>query len=536
MANITEILRDHVTLEVECLDRLYLNGYIPNMQVPGDLINFLVHHRGNKIPSPVLLHRMTTEFRDSVVAYAFERNIPIIKFERGERKDDIAKKYLESFSKPYGVVFIGTAQEKATAFKGAKKDQSGYVGFDYSRQSVFVTYYYFYIYDEEFGPGFIKICTYAPFTMKVCLNGHEWVKRQLCKRGIKFEPLDNGFLSCDDPKNLQAICDELGPEHFQAFLSRWLDRLPLPITREDREAGYSYTLSIWQMEVSLTQVFSRPLKGRQFFEVVIRENIDLGRPDRVQLIFDRSLQKNTPSQYRTRVVQHGVQPSLHVEYKSCHVKQYFKENRALRTETTINDPKDFGVNKNISNLSHLQKIGRNINRRLLDVQRMSQNCMMSEESVKRVVQPTTTKDGQQAPGLRFGDDRVMALYGALTSFEHLTNGFTNQSLRNKVADLLEPEHGTYTSSRMTYDLRRLRLKGMIHRRPGTNRYFVTPYGQKVALFFTKLERCVFRPGFASMDEKVHVPGPISNAFKTLERSIEKLVIQANFEVYPKNLL
>jgi hypothetical protein len=110
------------------------------------------------------------------------------------------------------------------------------------------------------------------------------------------------------------------------------------------------------------------VRGREFFEAVIRENLDLGRPDRVQLIFDRKIIKTTPGQFRTRVIEDGVLPSLHIEYKTSRVKQYFKEGRALRTETTITDPKDFGVNKNLSQLPYLEQIGRQINRRLLDVQ------------------------------------------------------------------------------------------------------------------------------------------------------------------------
>jgi hypothetical protein len=89
------------------------------------------------------------------------------------------------------------------------------------------------------------------------------------------------------PKKLQEICDSLGPEQIEAVFRKWLQRIPLPLRPEDRAAGYDWSLSIWQMEVSLAQIFDRPLRGREFFEEIIRDNLDLGRPDRVQLIFDR---------------------------------------------------------------------------------------------------------------------------------------------------------------------------------------------------------------------------------------------------------
>ena len=522
MANINELIRNHVTLEVECLDRIYLNGYIPNMQIPGQLITFLVQHRKQKIPSPALLHKMTQNFIQDVKRYAEENDIPIIHFKHGERKDDIAAKMRRKYPAKNGVVFIGVAQEKAYAFKGRKKTQKGYIGFDYSRQSVFVNYYYFYLQDDDFGPAFIKICSYVPFPIKVYVNGHEWAKRQLEKQGVAFESLDNGFLSCSDPQTLQKICDQFSPAHIQMFFYKWISLLPYPLTEQDRQCGYIHRLSVWQVEVSLTQVFDRPLRGRQFFEEVIRDNLDQGRPDRIQLLFERKVTKSTPGSFRTRVIQKGVHPSLHINYKKSHVKQYFKENRALRTETTINDSKEFGIGKDLSNLPYLQQIGRNINRRLLDVQRVSHNCGLNGESIDRVVKPTVNKDGQQASGLKLGDPRVMALFLALTLFWHLVDGFRNADLRKHVADLLDMQ---YKSSMMTYDLRRLSRKGIICRIPDTNRYFLTPYGWKVCRFFTRLDARVFRPAFSAITNTEEIPYPqsLKKALDRVDRQIYRLI-------------
>jgi len=526
MPTINELLRQHVTLEVQSLDRIYLNGYVPSLQTSGGLVTFLTQHRGNTIPSPALLQQMGDVFVRSMRSFAEEYSVPILRFEPGVRKDDVAAEQRQSFTATEGVVFIGIAQEKAYAFRAQKRSEGKKVGFDYSRQSVYVNHYYFYLQDEDFGPAFIKVCTYAPFAIKVYLNGHEWAKQQLHKAGIPFEALDNGFLSCPEPGRLQAICDQLGVQQIQAFFDKWIARLPMPLTEEDRQAGYQHRLSVWQLEISRTQVFAEPVHGREFFEEVIRENLDLGRPDRIQLLFERRVQKNTPGQMRTRVIQEGVAPSLHVEYKSCHLKQYFKEGRALRTETTINDPTDLRVGKDIANLPYLQEIGREVNRRLLDVQRVSQDCTLSKESVDRVVQPTVTPDGQRAPGLKFGDVRVMALLAALISFLHLTNGLTHRALRQHVAAYLGLDLSAYTPGQMTYDLRRLRLKGILWRVPKTHRYLVTPYGYRVALLFTKLNARVFRTTFASLDPSEPIPRPLAEALKEVDRQIDAIVDHA----------
>jgi len=525
MLNINDFLRDHVTLEVECLDRIYLNGYIPNLQIPGQLIAFLVGHRKQKIPSPALLNQMTQKLVQDIKKYAEQNDIPIIHFKPGERKDDVAAKMRKRHPVTDGVVFIGIAQEKAYAFKGQKKKQKGYVGFDYSRQSVFVNHYYFYLDDVDFGPAFIKICSYVPFPIKVYINGHEWVKRQLEKQEIVFESLDNGFLSCPVPQALQETCDQLTPHEIERFFYKWINLLPYPLTEQDKRCGYGHRLSVWQLEVSLTQVFDRPLRGRQFFEEVIRDNLDQGRPDRIQLLFEHKITRRTPGRFQTRVIQNGVHPSLHINYKKSHVKQYFKENRALRTETTINDPKDFGIRKGLSNLPYLQEIGRSINRRLLDVQRVSQNCGLSGESIDRIVKPTVSKDGQRASGLKLGDPRVMALFMALTLFSHLFNGFHNADLRKHVADLLDME---YKPTMMSYDLRRLTRKGIIHRISHTNRYILTPYGFKVSRFFTRLDARVFRPAFGAITdaETLSYPKSLRKALNNVDREVDKLIAEA----------
>jgi hypothetical protein len=391
---------------------------------------------------------------------------------------------------------------------------------------VAVNHYYFYLQDREWGPAFVKIGTYVPYPVKLCLNGHEWVKQQLARSRMRFESLDNGFLSCAAPERLQAICDALGPADVQAFFDRWSGRLPWPLTLADRAAGFAHRLALWQLEVSLTQVFDRPVQGRHFFEAVIRENLDLGRPDRVGLLFPQRLTRATPAPahgYRTRVITDGVAPSLHLEYKRSHVKQYFKEERALRTETTINDPYDFGVNKSVDNLTHLRNLGCQINRKLLETERLSEHCTLTQAALDRLQQPSI-QDSQRVSALRFGDPRVMAVLHALTAFAHLPEGFRNAQLREHVGALLGR---TYSAAQMTYDLRRLRLKGLIHRLPGTHRYTATTYGLKVAFFYSKLYLRILRPQWAALlPDDDHLPRPLRAALDRLNQEIERIYDQA----------
>ena len=528
---IAELLKEHTTLSIESLDRVYLNGYVPTLQTAGGLRHFLVHQRNCPIPSPAVLGQMTREYVKAVEAFVEAEGVERVVFERKERKDEVANRIRARCAKRDAVVFVGLAQEKQTAFKAKTEQRQGRVCFDYSRQSVCVKQYYFYLDDEDFGPLFIKVGTYFPFPVRVCINGHEWAKRQLQKQGVGFEALDNGFLSRADAEQLQGIRESLGREQIQRLFAKWQERLPWPLSQEDRQAGYGHQLSVWQMEYSRTDVFARPMRGREFFEEVIRENIDLGRPDRVQLIFPRRIQKNTPGRFRTRVITEGVAPSLHIEYKNTRIKQYFKENRAPRTETTINDAGDFGIGKRLRHLPALVRIARHTNARILEVQRVSQDCVLSEASVQRLTQPSVSSDGQRAAGLLLTDPRVMSLLAALCLFVHLPEGFRNRQLRVHVGALMGLRPGEYTPAQMSYDLRRLRLKGIICRRPGTTRYTLTPYGLRVSLFVTRLHARLLRPGFAAIEpnDSMPVPHALRLALNRVDAEVQQILTQAKIK-------
>src|SRR5215831_14333040 len=407
---VADVLSEHVTLEVEGIDRMYLNVYQPRLQTDRGVAAFFRCHRGETFASSALMDPISKSFIAAVDRFVLQEQIPLITFATGQRKDDVAKEYHARSDGSERILFVGKAQEKTPVFRTEKRRNPD-TGQAYPwivRSTAMVNHFSFYGLDADFGPFFLKFCTYFPYNAKLCINGHEYVKRQLAREGIAFEALDNGILSCANPKRLQQLCDGLSAAKIDALLRKWLRRLPHPFTGRDRRAGYRYDVSILQAEFSLTQVLDRPLTGRIFFEEVIRENLDLGRPDQVQLIFGRRVTRQTPGRFRTRVLTEGVTPSLHIDYQRSRIKQYHKEGRALRTETTINDPRDFRLGKRLVNLPALRQVGFQANRRLLDVQRISQDCAVGEDAFRRVNEPVQI-DGQRASALRFADAAVQAL-------------------------------------------------------------------------------------------------------------------------------
>jgi hypothetical protein len=524
---VADVLGKHVVLEVECIDRMYLNAIVPRLQIVEGALRFIRQQRKAKVASTNAVEPMTRNFVKAIEQFVRQHQIPMISFQKGQRKDQLAAQMRVRFPRRDGVIFVGKAQEKCTVYRTEKrhnpKTKRAYAWI--VKSTALVNHYYFYCVDENFGPFFLKFCSYFPYNAKLCLNGHEYAKQQLEREHIAYQALDNGVRSCADPKRLQQICDALSAAKIDALLRKWLRRLPHPYPAADRAAGYRYQLSIWQIELSLTQVLDRPVSGRMFFEQVIRENLDLGRPKQVQLIFDRSVTRATPGPFRTRVITDGVIPSLHIDYKGTRIKQYHKEGQALRTETTINNARDFYIGKSLHNLPALRKIGFQANRRVIQVQTITQDAILAEETLQQLQRPRRV-EGQRVSALRLADPTVQALWNAVLMYDLLPAGFSNRQLRTYLAQLLGQPEEHLTQGRMSYHLRRLRLHGLIQRIPKTHRYRLTDFGLRTAVFCTRAYARIFRHGIGMvLPTTSPVPNPLLRCFDKLDHEIAAWVNQ-----------
>lgn len=518
---VNDLLDGHVVLDIECLDRIYLNGYVPNLQVGGQVVSFMTQHLGCPIPSPAIMEKIGTRFRRAVEAFAAADHIPVVRFGKGDRKIEVMHRHLaaQEATGRSGVAAIGVAQEYQNVFAATQRQASnGIPWFSFTKADRRVTCFYFYVWDVDFGAAFIKVCAYFPYPVKVWVNGHEWAKRQATQAGIGFTALSNGFARCEQPEQLQTICDQLGPGAISVFFQRWMSVLPLPLTEHDRDAGYWWELSMRQIEVSRTLVLDAPRRARGFFEALVADNLDLGRPDTVELIFTgknerRGRPLKQPPTFKTKVVTRDTEVTINAFYKHSRVKQYLKDSRALRIETVVNSPDDLRCHRRLQHLDELQAKARDVNARLLDTERVGQGCVLASPAFERVAQSSVTADGRRAPALRFGDPRVMALLGALCVGLNAL-GFTNRSLRAQVSRLLGM---VYTGNQMSYDLGRLRLNGLIQRLEGTNTYRLTSEGQRVAIFYTKLHHRLLRPLLAA--NAPPAPVELRTALRTIDRHV-----------------
>jgi uncharacterized protein YqkB len=234
--SVCDVLRDHVVLESECIDRMYLNVYVPQLQRVGGVVWYLRGHLGQRFASTATVAPKTVAFVAGIEKFVAAQGVDLVSFGKHQRKDDITLQYLQQFDADEGVLYVGRAQEKARVVRTERR-RCARTGMSYPwvvEGSAMVNHYYFYCVDDDFGPFFLKFCSYFPYNARLCINGNEYAKCQLRKRGIAFEALDNGILSCEDPKALQRICDGLDERKIDRLLRKWLARLPHPFDRHDR--------------------------------------------------------------------------------------------------------------------------------------------------------------------------------------------------------------------------------------------------------------------------------------------------------------
>ena len=190
-----DVVAGHVTLDVSCLDRVYLNGYVAKLQTPGGVVYFFRDHRGKPIVSPALFEPIGEKFRKDIRDWAHANGIPVIRFTAGQRKAEVMAPYLEAAAVAgrSQVVAVGCAQEFQLVWTARKRDTDpgGCPQFSFTKEQRRVSVFYIYIFDERMGPGFIKICTYFPYPVKAWVNG-QYAERPAMPHEAEARPVTLG--------------------------------------------------------------------------------------------------------------------------------------------------------------------------------------------------------------------------------------------------------------------------------------------------------------------------------------------------------
>ena len=313
-----DVLSGHVLFEIESIDRMYLNVYQPRLQYGGGVAAFFSGHRGHIYASSALMDPMTKAFVADIHHFVEAQGLDLVHFGKGEDKDDVTQRYLAAIPRHRGGPVRGPGPGEGTGVPHPEAPQPRNRA-DRTLAGAttrMVNHFYFYGVDEDFGPFFIKFCTYFPYNAKLCINGHEWAKRQVAKEGIGFEALDNGFAAVMTRRRCKRSATASRPRSIEALLRKWLRTCRTRSPRTTRR----------RLPLRPIDPPGRVLPDPGAGPAVDRSDVLRGgdpresghRPARQgHLIFDRRVTRpqRTPGRFRTRVITDGVTPSLHVDYK-----------------------------------------------------------------------------------------------------------------------------------------------------------------------------------------------------------------------------
>ena len=522
---VNDVLDGHVELDLECLDRLYLHGYLGQLQVGGQVIQFL-NHRGYPVPSPACLQQIGDAFRRRVASFAQANHIPVVPLKAADRNIEVMRPYLDRAAETgrSQVAAIGVAQETQRVFIARKRDTdpSKPPQFSFDKKDRRVTVYYFYLWDAGFGPAFIKVCTYCPWPVKIWVNGHEWAKQQARKVGLRLHRavqrvrlLRRPGPAAEDLRRAAArhhrgvLPAVAAPAAAAARARRPAGRLLVGAARWPRSRSPAPSCSPSPATPGPSSTPWSPTTWTSAARTPWRSS-STGRSG------------PTPTgEFRTNVITRGTEVTVNAFYKHSRIKQYLKDGRALRVETVVNAPGDLGCQRRLHNLDELQARARAVNARLLQTERAGQACVLANPVFERIAHPSVDADGRRATAMRFGDSRVQALAGALCVTLCAVTGITNRSLRALMTGLLGAPYGMTQAS---YDLARLRRNGLITRRPHANTYDLTPDGLAFAVFYTKVHDRVLAPLFAAGQPQA--PPQLRSALRTIEHHIDQRLAAA----------
>ena len=506
-----------IAFAYRCFDRLFCHALIRNLQWAGVVVSFLRQRRQADDLSPAYFRRISCDYHSWVEAQARQAGLTIAEPPRDVRRHDWVEPYFRALGEQPGTAVILKCRERARVAVSYPKR-----GNHIEMLWRYVNLYYFYLQDAQLGRLFVRLCPYFPFDAQVCLNGHEWLARQLRQEGIAFRQQDNAFVACEAPARLQELADTFGAAHILAGVEPWLGRWLPYFSAAERSQGYRHRLFVAQAEYCHNLIFHRRAALEGLFGRLLDSSRALGRPEKLAVIFGRPCFRPDTRTGQTEVkITKLHTPVLRTGFQKTSLKQYVKDKTLLRTETTCNQLRDLAVPKDVKNLPKLRQVLDASNERYLDVQQDVLASYLDRGQLQQLRQPTVSATGRRTPGLRLDDPRLLAVLQALTCFVYLIGKgcFRTADLLADVQRALD--NPAYKLSQLRYDLAKLRGKGLLTRIGGTQRYQLASQGYRLAVLYQKLYHRLYAPLTAGVLEPVPTDNLIANSRKTrLDRLYE----------------
>ena len=486
--------KSSIEFTYRCFDRILLNGLIQPFQQPERVIGFFNTYRDGKRVIRRTLTEIADQFHHWVINRAERWGAPIVEAPQQERRDDFVLQYLQKTEADHVAVIL-KAREPARILVAIGGEQNQCPHLELKQR--WVNQYNFYLNDQHWGPMFVRMCPYFPFSARVCLNQHHWLALRMQQEGIAFRQCKNAFLQCSNPERLQPLADSLTAQDLLRCEQKWLNAFtPFFTSQERRQAGCQHRLFFSQVELCDNLIFFRRAAVDQFAERLLDMNRTIGQPKKITLIFGRKVTRHYKGKLQTELEDLDLpNPVIRSHYAHGFAKQYVRDDRLLRTEPATNDVTDYGVNKSVENLPQLRQRMSEIIDHYHDAQQDILETFIDRGQLQKLAEPTTLTNGKRIPGLKLDHPRQLAVMHALVRYANIAAGstFTTADLYPSVLDALGLPQSQYSLASLRYDLSKLRAKGLLEKLPHSRRYRLAHKGYSICVLFLKLFERIYAP-------------------------------------------
>lgn len=518
-----------------CFDRIVVNGYLSFLTRANNVVYFFRDIGGHKVITKELLRQRSQDYQRWVENYAANHSIPIHWAETDVRKQDWLKPWRQAAQRAgrFGVYFILRSMEQGQTFairhpKYPTDDPNYRI---LRKQRSRFTHFYFYILDPVAGPMVLRVASFLPFTVTGYFNGHHFIERELIQQKVAFKKDDNRFSSVADPQALQQAADQLSGADIQRRLNFWAWGLAPRFSEKERRCckAHKRIYSVSQVEYCRNFIFKRNWPIRSIF----RRSCELGAyllsADRISQLFGTRLTKRFKGKLQTVVerIEHG-QHVLRTYCRHSFFKAYEKAATFLRLELVCNDLKDFRLKKSLPNWAAMRTRFQELTERWVNVQAEHLNVHGQFDLVKRLAQPVLAGKTKVA-GVKLENTRLIRILEVLLQKASGELGSWNSShLHSVICDQYNLKPTDYTLNQLRYDLRKLRVHGLIQRIPSSYFYRFTANGQKAALLMVQLRRRIYGPLAYGLlrhrPAQQHAPdSKFERAYYKVENAVDQLI-------------
>ena len=521
--------KDSIEFSYRCFDRLLLNGLIQPFQQPERVLGFFNAYRDGRR----VTHRALTEIADQFLYWLKNRSekwgAPVVEAPEDQRRDDFVLPYLKDTGPDrVAVILKGREPARILVAIGGKDNQNPHL--EYKQR--WVNQYNFYLNDKHWGPMFVRMCPYFPFSARVCLNQHYWLANRMRQQKIDFQQCKNAFLRCSHPEQLQELADSLTADDVLRCGLKWLATFtPFFTERERREAICQHRLFFSQAEYCDNLIFFRRAALDELGERLLDLNRAIGQPKKITMIFGRKVTKEYKGKLQTVIEDLDLpNPVIRSHYGHGFAKQYVRDNRLLRTEPATNDVRDYGVNKDVENLPQLRQRMSAIIDNYHNAQQDILETFVDRGQLRKLGQPTILPNGKRIPGLKLDHPRQLAVMHALVRFANIAagEGFRSTDVYIPAREALGVNPSQYTLASFRYDLSKLRAKGLVERVPHSRRYRLVGKGYSICLIFLKLFERIYAPLTAGLLKPISGDRRLAEEKRcTLDRLYQRIVDDLN---------